>query len=167
MRTQDSIQSVQRQVRNIDRSHNMQIFQEWNTFRGSRSTLLSDPAAKLIRIKAHVFSDSPDPSSTWATTLEDASNEHGYLSNNRSAILLARTTRCFFHSNQESFSGIFERANSIHRDLFAHCPRCGSICNPFRARTLVLPGARVRKYVLERKLQQTSRTLICGRIADG
>ena len=53
----------------------MRILQDWNTFQWSRITLLSDPAAKLIRMKGHVFSDStmcvgvsnPDPSNNWAT----------------------------------------------------------------------------------------------------
>ena len=71
-RKKDLIQSVQRQVKTlIERkdAKNMQIFQDWNTFRCSRITLLSDPAAKLIRQRVHVLSDSklcagvsnPDP----------------------------------------------------------------------------------------------------------
>ena len=32
-------------------------------------------------------------------------------------------------------------------NLFAQCQRSGSICDPSQARTLVLPRARVRKYV--------------------
>ena len=44
-----------------------------------KNTLLSDPAAELIRTKVHVFSDSalcvgisnPDPSNNWATKLDD------------------------------------------------------------------------------------------------
>ena len=65
----------------IDRkdAYDMKILQDWNTFRWSRIMLLNDPAAKLIRMKAHVFSDStlcvgvsnPDPSKNWATKLED------------------------------------------------------------------------------------------------
>ena len=77
-RTQDWIQSAQRQVKTlIDRkdAYNMQVLQDWNTFRWSRITLLSGPAAKLFRMKDHVFSDStlcvgvsnPDPSNYWAT----------------------------------------------------------------------------------------------------
>ena len=50
-------------------AYNMQVSQDWKTFRWSRITLLSDPAGKLIRTKVHVFSDStlcvgvsnPDP----------------------------------------------------------------------------------------------------------
>ena len=49
--------------------------------------VLSDPAGKLIRMKVHVFSDStlrvgvshPDPSSNWATQLEDVCYEHGFV----------------------------------------------------------------------------------------
>ena len=50
----------------------MQILQYRNTFRWSRITLLSDAAAKFIRMKVRVFSDSAmcvgvsDPSSNWA-----------------------------------------------------------------------------------------------------
>ena len=36
----------------------MKIQQDWNTFRWSRITLLSDPAAKVLRMNVHVFSDS-------------------------------------------------------------------------------------------------------------
>ena len=50
-RTQDLIQSVQRQVKTL-------IDQDWNTIRWTRITILSDPAAKLITMTAHVFSDS-------------------------------------------------------------------------------------------------------------
>ena len=58
-RTHDLIQSGQRQVAPLIEckdAYNMQIVQEWNTFRWSRVTLLSDPTANLIRIKVHVFS---------------------------------------------------------------------------------------------------------------
>ena len=60
-RIQDLIQSVQRQMQTmIQRKdvYNMQIWQDWNTFRWSRITLLNDSAAKLITMKVHVFSDS-------------------------------------------------------------------------------------------------------------
>ena len=73
----------------IDRkdAYNMQILQSRKTFRWSRTTWLSVPAAKLIRMKVHVLSDStlcigvsnPDPSNTWATKLEDVWNEHGFV----------------------------------------------------------------------------------------
>ena len=63
----------------IDRkdAYNMQILQDCSAFRWSRITLLSDPAAKLIRMILHVFSDStlcvgvsnPDPYNNWATKL--------------------------------------------------------------------------------------------------
>ena len=81
------MQSVQPQVKTqIDRkdAYNTQMLQDWNTLRWSRITLLSDPAAKLISMKVHVFSDStmcvgisnPDPSNNWATKLDDVWNEH-------------------------------------------------------------------------------------------
>ena len=86
-RTHDSIQSVQRKVQTlVERkdAYNMQIVHAWNTFRWSRITLLSDPAAELIRMKVHVFSDStlcagistPDPSNSWATKLDEVWKEH-------------------------------------------------------------------------------------------
>ena len=37
-------------------AYNMQIPKDWNTLRLSKITLLSDPAAKLIRMTVHVFS---------------------------------------------------------------------------------------------------------------
>ena len=68
-------------------AYNMQILQDWNTFRRSSVTLPSDPASKLIRMKVCVFSDSalclgvsnPDPRDKWATKLEDVWNEHGFV----------------------------------------------------------------------------------------
>ena len=90
--TQDLVHSVQRQVQPlIERkdAYNVQVLQDWNTLRWSRITLLSDPAAKLINMKVHVFSGStlcvgvsnPHPSSTWATKMEDVWNEHGFVGN--------------------------------------------------------------------------------------
>ena len=78
--TQVLIQSVQRQVHTLFEridTYMMQVLQDWKTFRWSRITLLSDPAAKLMRMKVHVFSDSTlcvgisnlDPSNHWATTI--------------------------------------------------------------------------------------------------
>ena len=70
----------------------MQILRDWNTFRWSRITLLSgDPAAKVIRVKVHMFSDSTlcvgvsnlDPSNKWATQLEDVWNEHEFVEENQ------------------------------------------------------------------------------------
>ena len=58
--TQVLIQSVQRQVQTLFEridTYMMQVLQDWKTFRWSRITLLDDPAAKLIRMKFHVFSD--------------------------------------------------------------------------------------------------------------
>ena len=51
-------QSVQRRVQTlIERkdAHNMQVLQDWKTFRWPRITLLSDPAAKLVRMKVRAF----------------------------------------------------------------------------------------------------------------
>ena len=89
----------------------MHILQDWNTFRWSRLTLLTDPAANLIRMKVHVLSDSslcvgvsnPDPSNNWATKLEDVWDEHGFVetlnlaAREVNAMHLARTTRCFYY----------------------------------------------------------------------
>ena len=110
--TQDLIQSGQRQLKVlIDRqdAYNMQILRDWNTIRWSRTSSLSDPAAKLICMKVYVFSDSTlcvgvsnsDPSNDWATKVGRCmarpwicgTNEFG---SPRSAIQLART-RCFYH----------------------------------------------------------------------
>ena len=88
-RTQDSTQSAPRQVRTlIERKGaiNMQVSQDWKTLRWSRITLLSNPAAELIRMKVHVFSDStlclgipnPDASNNWATKLDEVWNGHGF-----------------------------------------------------------------------------------------
>ena len=67
---QDLIQSVQRQVKTlIERkdAYNMHTLQDWNTFQWSRLTLLSDPAAKLIKMKVHcVGVPNPGPSNNWA-----------------------------------------------------------------------------------------------------
>ena len=60
-RTQDLIQSVQRQVKTlVERkyAYNMQISQDCNTIRWSRVALLGYLGAKLIRMKVYVFSDS-------------------------------------------------------------------------------------------------------------
>ena len=65
-------------------TYNVQILQDWKTFRWSRITVLSDPVAKLIRMKgSRVFRfhmmcwSQPDPSNDWATKLEDVWNENG------------------------------------------------------------------------------------------
>ena len=54
-----------------------------------------------------------------------------------------------------------------HTNLFAQRQRSGSICDPIQARTLVLPGARVRTFVVERTFQRTSRKMKHYLIADG
>ena len=41
-----------------------------------------------------------------------------------------------------------------YRNLFAQCQRSGSTCDQILATTLVLPGTRVRKYVVERQFQR-------------
>ena len=79
---------VQRQVQTlIERkdAYNMQVSQDWKTFRWSRIALLGDPAAKLNRMKVHLLSDStlcvgisnPDLRNNWATKLDVVWNEHG------------------------------------------------------------------------------------------
>ena len=80
----------------IDRkdAYNMQILEDWNSFRWSRFTL-SNPAAKLMRMKVGVFSDSD----SWAMKLEDVWNEHGFveklnLAAREGQFILGRTTRC-------------------------------------------------------------------------
>ena len=64
----------------------MQVSQDWKTFRWSRITLLSDAAAKLIRMmKVHVFSvytscvgvSHPNLSNNWATKWDEVWNEDG------------------------------------------------------------------------------------------
>ena len=95
--------SGQRQVQTLTErrdAYNMQVSQDWKTFRWSRITLLSDTAGKLIRMKVHVFSDStlcvgvsnPAPSNNWTTQVEEVWNEHGF--DHRDSIRLARTARC-------------------------------------------------------------------------
>ena len=91
-RTPDFMQSVQRQVQTLiegTAAYNMQISQDWQTFRWSSITLLGDTASKLIRMKVHVFPDStlcvgisnPNPSNSWATKLDGRWNEHGFAEN--------------------------------------------------------------------------------------
>ena len=80
----------------------MQILQDWTTFRWSRITLLSDPGAKVIKLKFRVFPDStsrfgvsnPDPSNKWATQLEDVWNEHGFA---EKLSLAAREVQFIWH----------------------------------------------------------------------
>ena len=101
---QSTSESVQRQVKiSIDRrdAHNMQILQDWNTYRRSKITLLNHPAAKLINMRVRLFSDStlcgvsnPDPSNNWATKLEDVWNEHGFV---EKLTLAARDVRFIWH----------------------------------------------------------------------
>ena len=119
----------------------------------------------------------PGPCYDWATELDDVWNEHGFVETSNLATREVRL--CFHHSNQEVHSEILERANSSYvqrhvmdkerqyRNLFAQCSSSGSVRDPFQARTLVLLEARVRKYVVERKFQRTSRKMIYCRIADG
>ena len=64
----------------------MQIQQDWNTFRWSRVTLLSDPAAKVLRMNVRVFSIhivcwslESRPSNNWATELDEVWNEHDFV----------------------------------------------------------------------------------------
>ena len=97
------IQPVQPQVLALVESnsaHNMQVTQGWQTFRWLRFTLLSFPAATLIRLQIDEFSDStlcvgisnPDPSNNWATKLYDAWTAYSIRRrNDRSIIHLHQT----------------------------------------------------------------------------
>ena len=80
---------VQRQSQTlIERNDacNTHVLQDWSALRWSRITLLSDPAAKMIRMTVHVFSDStlcvgvsnPDPTNIWVAKLFGVWNEHGF-----------------------------------------------------------------------------------------
>ena len=187
--TQDLTQSVQRQVKIlIDRkgAYNMQILQDWNTFRWSRISLLSDPAAKWTRMKFHVFSDStlcvgvsnPDPSNNWATKYKYVRNEHGFVENFN---LAAREVQFIWHvlpgasaidikrNFQKYLNG--QNPESLHERINTeNCLHTSKEVAAFA--TQFKPGhwcflARVRKYVVERKFQRTSRILRCCRIADG
>ena len=67
-------------------AYNMQISQDWNTFRWSRLTLLSFPAAKINQDEIRVLtalcvgvSNPTDPSNNCATKLEDVWKEHGFV----------------------------------------------------------------------------------------
>ena len=104
----------------------------------------------------------------------------------RSAIHLAPTYSCFDHSNQEAFSRKPERANSRifwwenhfhisvqrhwmdnerqYRNLFAQLQASGSTCDPIQARTLVIPVARVRKYVVWREIPTNKKKMRWCRI---
>ena len=113
---------------NNDRTHwciqYAQVLQDWNTFRWARISLLCDPAAKLIRMKVHVFSDSTLWVSLESTSIQKIGKQYWRtcgtnmdLSGNN---LAAREVRSFstyyevlYHSNQEACSGILEQqANS-------------------------------------------------------
>ena len=59
-RTLVFMESVQRQAQtliNRKDTYNMQVSQDWKTFRWSRITLLSDTATEWIRMKVHVCSN--------------------------------------------------------------------------------------------------------------
>ena len=85
-RKQDLLQFVQRQVKTLiggKDAYNMQTLQDWNTFRWSRNTLMSDPAAKIDQDESSralrlyivcVGVSNRDPSNSWTTTLEGAWN---------------------------------------------------------------------------------------------
>ena len=90
--TQDLTQSVQRQVNIlIDRkdAYNMQILQDWSTFRWSRNTLCwviqhqhwSRWQFTCSQMLHCVGVSNPDPSNNWTTKLEDVWNEHGFVEN--------------------------------------------------------------------------------------
>ena len=188
--TQVFIQSVQRQGKTlIERkdAHNMQVSQDWNTFRFSRRALLGDPAAKLIRLKVDVFSDStlcvgvskPDPSNNWTTTLEERMERTRICWNNqfgswRGAIHLARVAyeikkhvqKYLNGQNPESFEKIilvslFNDGEWTKKDNTETC-----FCDSVQARTLVLLGACVRKDAVERTFQRTSRKIRYCRMVE-
>ena len=52
---------------------------------------------------------------------------------------------------------MFSDVEEQYRNLVAQCQRSGSICDPIQAQTLVLLEARVRKYVVERQFQRTTK----------
>ena len=92
---------------------------DWNAFRWSRITLLSDPAAKLTRMKVYVLSGSTLRGGVLKSrSIQELGNEIGGcmeltricrkidFGSPRSAIHLARTIRCFYYWQQEAFSGI-------------------------------------------------------------
>ena len=132
----------------------------------------------------------PDPSSNWETQLEDVCYEHRFV---EKLNLVARELQFIWHVLQgastlhikthiqrcvngqtpESFDegiifmSMFNDKERQYRNLFAQCQGSGSICDQVQARTLVLPGARVRKHVVERKFQRTSRKMRWCRMANG
>ena len=132
-----------------------------------------------------------DPSNNGATNLKHVWNEHGFLEHSvwqpQMCNSFGTYYRCFHHwhrgayselrgQNPESFDGriifhIFVQRHWMdnerqYRNLFAQCQRSRSICDQIQARTLVLLGARVRKYVVKHKFSRTSRTMGYCRIAD-
>ena len=134
----------------------MQASQEWDTFRWSRITLLSNPVVTLFRMKVHVFSRIHRMERTW-------SPRKVQFGNLRSVFHLART--CYevlllFKSRDISGNTWTGKLQNLYvqrrwmekecpyRNLFAQCQRSGSnsatqFCNRIQARTLVLPWARV------------------------
>ena len=164
-RTQDLMQSVQRQVKTlIDRKdgYNMRTLQEWNTFRWSRNTSLSDPAANLIRMKACAFSDSTlcvgvsnsNPSNNWATKLEDVCDEHGFVEQFN---LAARAVQFIWHTLPSATTigikrHIQDYLNGQNPESFAK--EVAAFATIFLTKTLMLPWAPVRKYVVECKVQR-------------
>ena len=149
--------------------------QDCETLRWSTITLLSDPAAKIIRMKVHVFTDStscvgvtnPDPSNNWATAFDGLWNVHGF---DEQLNLTAREIPFFWHMYLGAHTGDMKRnvqkylngqapesfdARIIfmsmfnkerhYRNLFAQRQRIGSICCTNQTRTLVPPGAASEK----------------------
>ena len=86
---------------------------------------MSDPAAKLIKMTVHAFSDSalcvgisnPDPSNIWATKVDEVWNEHGCV---ETLNLMAREVQFTWHVHagvstlpiKKQFSAVFERGKS-------------------------------------------------------
>ena len=122
----------------IDRkdSYNMQILQDWKTFRWSGNTWLSNAAAKSIRMKVHVFSGStscvgvshPDPSNTWATQLEEVRSEPGFNEKLNLAAWEVQSRSIFQKIRERANSRTFWWKNHIRVYVQLHCNGWKSIC---------------------------------------
>ena len=154
---------MQREVRTLIECKdacNLQVLQDWTTFRWSWISLLSHPAAELIRMNVHLESRSIQPlgntsggraERTWIS--RKIGLEAREIQNH-----LTRTAGCSYHSDQEAYSGILERANSrvfsmkgsLLMSLFNGIEWTKKGNTEIQARTVVLLGARVSKDVVER-----------------
>ena len=168
------------------------LCKDWKTFRCSRMTVLSDPAAKLIKMKVQVFSN-PDSSNKWATEVEDVWNEHGFveqfnfaprevqfiwhvLPDASTLDVKKRIQRSLNGQNPESLGERIMLRSVLHdiewtkkkamQKPVCTFPKKLQHLRP-NSRTLVLPGAHVRKYVVDWKFQRTSGEMRHYCIADG